>query len=254
MKRNLKKRLMYIILSIVLMFMIGILSKVLFIKSNLLRESNVFQKSVNVMKSFFIDKKVLDVSLISQLPELKNGCEVTSVNMALNYKGVDVDKITLASNVMKDLSPLVINEEGTITNWGNPKKGFVGDITGTKKGYSIDPEPLIPLIEIYYKGGVKNISGLELSEIENAINNSNPVVVWINADFIEDIEWINWNDSEGKCIKANLNMHCVLVTGYDEENIYYNDPLREEKDKGVSRVVFTNVWNAMGRKALEIGR
>lgn len=49
-------------------------------------------------------------------------------------------------------------------------------------------------------------------------------------------------------------MHCVLVTGYDEENIYYNDPLREEKDKAVSRAVFIDVWKAMGSKALEIGK
>lgn len=104
------------------MLMICIFGKVLYIKSDLLRMNNVFQRSVKVMKSFFVDKKVLDVPLINHLPEFKNGCEITSVTMALNYKGVDVDvdvdvdKITLANSVVKDPAPLVINKEGAITN------------------------------------------------------------------------------------------------------------------------------------------
>src|SRR5690606_26676624 len=37
----------------------------------------------------------LNVPIISQLPELPTGCEITAVTMMLQYLGLDVDKITL---------------------------------------------------------------------------------------------------------------------------------------------------------------
>ena len=40
-----------------------------------------------------------DVPFIKQLPELPRGCEVTSLAMLLQYKGVQVDKMQLASEI-----------------------------------------------------------------------------------------------------------------------------------------------------------
>ncbi len=43
--------------------------------------------------------KPLDVPLILQKPELMRGCEVTSLAMVLQFSGVKVDKMELASKI-----------------------------------------------------------------------------------------------------------------------------------------------------------
>ena len=47
----------------------------------------------------------LDVPALRQLPELYNGCEVTSLAMLLQASGSSVDKLTLAKQIKKDLTP-----------------------------------------------------------------------------------------------------------------------------------------------------
>lgn len=215
-----------------------------------LEEANVITPSPEVVTP--LKENILDVPLISQLPELKNGCEIVSLTMALNYRGIDIDKITLSNEVQKDPTELQLSTNGEFLLWGNPKVGFVGDITGKDHGYSIDPEPLIPLIEKYYSGEMTNLCGADLVDLEKALSNNTPILVWINAFFSEDIYWTVWKDSNGNEVTANLNMHAVLLTGFDENNFYYNDPLTYEKDKAVSKDVFLNVWTSMGKKALGI--
>lgn len=59
-----------------------------------------------------------DVPFIKQLPELPRGCEVTSLAMLLQYKGVQVDKMQLASEIHR-----VPFEQNGLR--GNPYEGFV---------------------------------------------------------------------------------------------------------------------------------
>lgn len=196
--------------------------------------------------------KSLDVRLISQNPELYNGCEVTCLAMLLNYKGVKVDKLTLAKQMKKNPTKAVYNSSGEVIKWGNPKYGFVGDVYGESGiGYSIDPEPLMPLISKYQENP-NNLTGKSLDDIKESINNENPVLVWVESNFSYPIEFIQWNDEKGGVVKATFDIHAILITGYDGENIYYNDPLTGEKNKAISQNRFTQVWKAMGSKALSV--
>lgn len=192
---------------------------------------------------------IMDVPLISQLPEYKNGCEIASLNMMLKYNGIDVDKTTLANKVIKDPTPIRYGVKGNILEWGNPGVGFVGDITGKNPGYSIDPVPLMPLLNEYMPEKALNLTDTEYSEIERILLDGRPIIVWVTVDFKEPSRPATWI-SEGKFIEGNFSQHAVILTGVDSGYIYYNDPLGNKKNLAVKKDVFKEIWDIMGNKAL----
>lgn len=195
-------------------------------------------------------KVLLDAPLISQLPELYNGCEVTCLTMLLNYLGVDVNKVTLANEMIKDTTPLKRTHNGEIVSWGNPRVGFVGDVTGKKSiGYSIYPEGLKPLLDDYLEGKGVILKGEEYSSIEEYLKQHKPVLVWVTSDFKAPRRYVTWSNNN-KTIEAYFSQHCVLVTGFSEDFVYYNDPLDLGKNKKVSKSIFISVYNSMGKMAL----
>lgn len=195
-------------------------------------------------------KVLLDAPLISQLPELYNGCEVTCLTMLLNYLGVEVNKITLANEMIKDTTPLKRTHNGEIVSWGNPRVGFVGDVTGKKSiGYSIYPEGLKPLLDDYLEGRGVILNGEEYSSIEKYLKQHKPVLVWVTSDFKAPRRYTTWKNNN-KTIEAHFSQHCVLVTGFSENFVYYNDPLNLAKNKKVPKSTFISVYNSMGKMAL----
>ena len=215
-------------------------------------EKPIKNEVVETIKSEEAVGKRLNVGLISQVPELYNGCEVTSLAMLLNYKGIRISKLELADKMLKDNTNLVVDGDGNILQWGNPNVGFVGDVTGNSIGLSINPEPLVPLVNQYYSGEALNLTGSTIDSLKASIDNNNPVLVWINENFLSPIEYVSWQDSYGNEIWADMNTHTVLLTGYNEGCFYYNDPLYGYKDASIELQTFETVWNEMGRMALTV--
>lgn len=88
-------------------------------------KDKIMQKAQVLRLEFLSEMKeaamIEDVPFIKQLPELPRGCEVTSLAMLLQYKGVQVDKMQLASEIHR-----VPFEQNGVR--GNPYEGFVGNI------------------------------------------------------------------------------------------------------------------------------
>lgn len=195
----------------------------------------------------------LDVPLIAQKPELYNGCEVTSLTMLLNFKGVKVDKLTLVKDMKKDKTPMVKGKNGKIISWGNPDYGFVGDVTGKNgPGYSINPNALLPLAENYYEGQAMDLTNCTLEDLQLYLMMKSPVVVWVTCSMNVPNNFVIWKDGQGLPVKATFSQHAVVLTGYDENYFYYNDPLSKTKNAKISKEQFSKVWNAMGKKALSV--
>lgn len=158
--------------------------------------------------------KILNVPLISQNPELPTGCEITSVTMMLRYFGANVNKIQLAREMPYHSS--------------NPNLGYVGN-PFFPTGWTIYPPALINLVK-KYTGSAINLTGASIDTLENQIVKNKPVVVWVKMH--------------------GFSVHAITLTGYDSNNLYYNDPWSFEKNKAINKTAFLSLWQTQAKRAI----
>ncbi|MEB3101675.1 C39 family peptidase [Ferviditalea candida] len=194
-------------------------------------------------------KKLLDVPLIAQNPELKYGCEVTSLTMLIRYAGIKADKMKLYREVPKDLDPVKKSKSGDITHWGNPRHGFVGDMTGRRMGYAVYDKPLEKLLRRYLGNRTLNLTGQPFDRLLDQVKSGRPVVVWTTGDYKLPDRWESWMHGNER-IRTPLDLHAVVLVGYDANHVYLNDPLSVKKNVRVKKSTFIQSWRALGKQAL----
>jgi len=192
---------------------------------------------------------MLPVSLINQLPELKYGCEVTSLAMVLNYAGKRTGKMELYHSIQKDPDPLIKSPNGDILRWGNPNDGFVGDMTGRRAGYAVFDQPMINLINKYLPGRAVNLSHGSFEKVLQHVSDGFPVVVWTTGDFRQPDRWESWFHGK-QLIKTPLDLHAVVLVGYDTNYVYLNDPLTGRRQVKVGKAQFLSSWKALNSRAV----
>ncbi|MGG1163824.1 C39 family peptidase [Bacillus mycoides] len=193
---------------------------------------------------------MLDVPAYYQYPSLYNGCEVVSLQMLVEYHtGRSFNMVNFAMQMPMDNTPMV-KQGGKYKTWGDPDVGFVGDVTGKKPGFSINPAPLKRLLDQYAQG--TNLTGSSFSILENYVRNGKPVVAWVTEGLTYPNSPVTWKTPSGKTIYAKFNTHAVTITGVDANNVYYNDPVTGQKNARASKSHFENIYNQMGKKALSI--
>lgn len=192
---------------------------------------------------------LLEVGIIKQNPELKFGCEVTSLAMVLNYAGVTTNKMELYHFIQKDNDPLIRSQKGDILRWGNPNDGFVGDMTGRRAGSTVFDKPMITLINQKLPGRAVNLTNKPFERILEHVSAGYPVVVWTTLDYGLPKRWETWYHGQ-QVIKAPLDLHAVVLVGYDETYVYINDPLSGRKQVRVGKEQFISSWTALGSRAV----
>ncbi len=211
------------------------------------RESNTFiWDSQTVIKNSY---QIQNVPFIGQYPELFRGCEVTSLAMLLNYKGINVNKMELAEKIKKE--PFIFTLENNVYN-GNPHQGFVGDIYSREnEGYGVYNEPIHQLFKEYVGGNALNLTGASFNDLYYYINKNSPVWVIINTRFkpLPEQEFDYLNTTRGN-VKMTYREHSVLITGYDSQYIYYNDPMYPGITQKQPKNDFIKAWEQMGKQAI----
>ncbi|EDZ56190.1 S-layer domain protein [Bacillus cereus H3081.97] len=193
---------------------------------------------------------ILNVPSLYQFPELHNGCEVVSLQMLVEHQiGRSLNKVVFAFEMPFDQTKLK-NYKTSSQIWGDPDVGFVGDVTGNTPGYSINPEPLKRLLDKYARG--TNLTGNDLSVLEDYVRNGKPVVTWVTVALNNPRPITTWKTPGGKTISARMNTHAVVLTGVDDNYVYYNDPFYGTKNVKVSKSRFASIYNQMGKKALSV--
>ncbi|GAB2692685.1 C39 family peptidase [Paenibacillus thermoaerophilus] len=189
----------------------------------------------------------LDAPAIRQHPELPSGCEIVSLTMLLQYLGVDKGKMELVKELPFDPTPMKMSG-GRIVSWGDPNTGFVGDVTGKGRGYGVYHGPLFRVLSSYTDQAV-DLTGSEFDEVEKMLALGSPVVAWTTINFRVPDKWVTWESPNGP-VRATFIEHAVLLTGYDEEHVYVNDPWTGGKDVKVAKSRFVETWEAMGKQAI----
>lgn len=192
------------------------------------------------------------VSIIPQNPELPRGCEVTSVSMLLEYYlNHQIDKLNLAKQIEYDQTPYEI-KEGMI-NFGDMHVGFTGDMADVNKpGLGVYHEPIIKLIEEYMPGRVINLSGTSFEDILYYVATGKPILV-INPNIyrkIPESRTEHWVTPNGM-MEVSYTEHSVVIVGYDESYVYYNDPSKNILDKKKIDN-FKSGWESIGSQAIMI--
>ncbi|PGL85653.1 S-layer protein [Bacillus sp. AFS054943] len=206
-------------------------------------------KWVNI-NNISAQKVVLDVPIHRQFPELYNGCEAVALQMMLEYNnGISLNKVNFANEQPFDRTPMQ-RRNGKISIWGDPDVGFVGDVSGNKPGFAINPGPLKTLLDRYARG--TNLTGQSFSILESYVRNGKPVVAWVTENLGSPESPTVWKTTNGKTIYGRMNTHAVTITGIDDNSVYYNDSITGQKNARADKDWFIYIYNQMGNKALSI--
>lgn len=195
--------------------------------------------------------KLLTVAPQSQLPQLPNGCEVTSLSMLLSAVGHPINKMTLAAEEPKDPTKREYGPGGKTIFWGNPNVGFVGSVYQYANGFGIYHGPITKFINQLLPGRGEDLTGKPFTDILAVVAHGTPVILWTTATFQPTNQWTSWNTPEGP-IKVTVEEHAVLLVGYNHNQLFINNPLNGEQAQPVNRQQFLAAWKQLGNQAVTI--
>lgn len=79
------------------------------------------------------------------------------------------------------------------------------------------------------------------------------MIIGSTYSFLQEEHWETWNTKEG-AIKITRKVHSVLVTGYDENSVYFNDPFFPDQNRSADLKDFVANWSQFGSQAISDGR
>jgi uncharacterized protein YvpB len=180
--------------------------------------------------------------------EHKLSCEIASLLMALNYRGVKVTESELFARL-----PVSFPGPRQASNiWGDPNLGFVGNVDGymPDTGYGVYEKPIYDLAVKYRPA--KIISSTSIENLITELSNGNPIVVWGVVGPGQDI---SWKTPGGKTINANMDEHARILIGYtgDSKNpqlMILLDPIYGELKMSIKD--FLANWENLDKRAVVI--
>lgn len=193
----------------------------------------------------------LEVPLIWQMPELPTGCEITSLTMALQYAGFDVDALTMADQYLPKSS-----------NWyyvGDKRYGpdmrieFAGN-PRYEGGAECDAPPIVQAASDFLRDQgsdlqAVNLTGSEPQVLYDSIRAGTPVVVWVTIGMVDrEISGGWYVEGSDDYVEWATMDHCVVMSGVDETTVTLNDPLSGYLN--YSKTVFEDIYAQRGSQAV----
>ncbi len=194
----------------------------------------------------------LPVLNIRQNPELPQGCEITSLAIAMNYKGYKVNKVNLA----KFYLPMVDYD----THISYAEDFYVGDPSEEYPyGLYCLERAIVKTIDNYNKDNptVSYKTPTSLSGLYSELDKGNPVMVWVTLWDPDKEDFENPDMTKHENYTEYYNLHCMVLTGYSDTRVSLADPLAKDSDpldgiRIIDRDRFEAVWRTMGNRSVSI--
>lgn len=192
------------------------------------------------------EEQKLNVPLRNQLPDLPNGCEVTSLAMLMNYYGIKVTQNELAQNIEHVES---FTDNGKYR--GNPNQGFVGHMSVANAGWCVYNGPLYNLAR-KYTNRIVNITGSDFLRVLKLVSDDHPVMIITTTSFSRVNNMQTWETNTGK-VRVTPSSHACVITGYSKKKkvVYLNNPYGI-KNQAVNWHNLEQSYDQQGRQALYI--
>lgn len=173
------------------------------------------------------EKTLIDAPFIDQREEFPTGCESVTAVMALQYAGVDIQPGDFIDNYLPLGNAPLADENGDY--WGcDPNLAFPGD-PRLDSGWGCYAPVIVKAINEAADGKVQatELHDVPLTDLcETYIDKGVPVLLWVTIDMAEPKEGMSWLlEGSGERFTWVYPMHCALLTGYDKESYYFNDPM-----------------------------
>jgi uncharacterized protein YvpB len=150
---------------------------------------------------------ILDAPVYKQAHSLS--CESSAAAMAMNYFGVGIGEETILA---------------ALPRHDNPHHGFRGDVDGPYGGtidYGVYAEPMR---QVLVRWGLQadHLAG-GIDEISAHIRQGKVVIAWITYDLqVQSPRQVTTSD--GQIVTLVPYEHAVLITGYNRNGLWVNDP------------------------------
>lgn len=184
--------------------------------------------------------KIINVPYIDQTTNWPTGCECVSTVMLLNFLKVDVGVDDFFEKCVS--SEPMINKNGQLFG-PDPRKKFAGDPKDPDSFGTYSPvitEALNNAFDLYKI----NYRAIDLSNIptetllKEYIDNDKPVIYWASIDLKETIKGPSWQiTGSNETFEWVSNEHCMLLVGYDDDKLYFNDPWHNHGTIGYDRTL-----------------
>lgn len=163
-------------------------------------------------------------------------CEASAASMVANFYGVSLSEAEV-------IEALPRNE--------NPNLGFRGRLDGVPGGltnYGVYAEPIRKILTANGLEATYVEEGLE--GIKKALDRSHPVIAWITYE-LRVQQPVEITLSTGQKVKMVHYEHTVVVTGYDQEGFWVNDPY-EGREHFYKSADFARAFGYLDNMALEV--
>lgn len=123
--------------------------------------------------------------------------------------------------------------------------------TYNKPGFGVYHKPIKELADRFLPGRIVDLTGSDFEELKTYLSMDIPVWVITNTTYkkLPESYFEIWQTPSGK-VKITFKEHSVLITGYDKDNIYFNDPISGMKNKKIPKQDFMEAWQQMGSQAI----